>query len=134
MAKNFFSTVGAPLIEDNEEEATDGARLGVLASAPVFVKSAQTPLFKEEEDIRESRARRAKVTFAKPKSKTTMTKDPTDNFVKKGNRLEREKQEKMERLEEQVAQVYGSKAYKMLQTLSQKKNKKVVEFCIEEPN
>lgn len=108
-----------------------------IASGPVFVKSTTTTLFDEENDIRNSRQKKAKVTFAPKKPApllTTATDNKDDNFVKKGasNTVDRQKNEKIRKLEDQVSQVYGSKAYKMLQKMSLQKNKKdlIIEAAI----
>ena len=50
------------------------------------------------------------------------------DFVKKGGKVDREKKEKEQRLKEQVDQLYGSKAYLMLQKMSMQKNKKDTEI------
>ena len=76
-----------------------------LASGPTFVKSKQTTLFTESQEIKESRQKKAKVTFAKPKVKVAQTEKAATaegDFVKKGGKVDREKKEKEQRLKEQV--------------------------------
>lgn len=69
-----------------------------------------------------------KVTFAKPKVKLAASgsekASASDNFTKKNSQESREKKQKLENLENKVSEVYGSKAYKMLQKMSLKANKK----------
>ena len=79
MAQNFFSTVwskagGDPLDlqnnqdgDDNLDAKQDPMGLGVFQGGPTFVKSEKQTLLTEEHDIQQSRQKKAKVTFLKPK-------------------------------------------------------------------
>lgn len=101
--KDFFCTINGGQVNDkNDEDEDDDGGMGVMtqiASGPVFVKSTTTTLFDEENDIRNSRQKKAKVTFAPKKSVPLLTTtapdkhNPDDNFVKKGasNTVDREK-------------------------------------------
>ena len=106
MVENFFSSfgsqgIGANDINNNDDDADDNLQgdstgLSIIASGPVFIKSAQTTLLTEEHDIRQKRQMKAKVTFAKPKPKAQEEqKKPQnassskDNFVKIGSKTDR---------------------------------------------
>ena len=108
MAENFFCTIGGGQVKDQEEEEDDvGMKaMAQIASGPVFVKSTTTTLFDEENDIRNSRQKKAKVTFAPKKSAPLLSTatDQDDNFVKnKGASntvVDRQKNEKIKKLED----------------------------------
>lgn len=103
MVDNFFSTIGGSQ-QDDEDDQQHSAKVS-MTSGPNFVKSKATTLFTEEADILNSRHKRAKVTFAKPKAKAADAIKPTsteENFVRKGSKVEKEKKEKLQKLEDQV--------------------------------
>ena len=85
-----------------------------IASGPTFVKSTATTLFEDEENIKYSRQKKAKVTFAKPRAKQVAEAGADENFVRKDSQVNRDKKDKLAKLEGQVDQLYGSKAYRML--------------------
>lgn len=144
MAQNFFSTVwskagGDPLDLQNDQDGGDNIDamqdpmgLGVFQGGPTFVKSEKQTLLTEEHDIQQSRQKKAKVTFLKPKKpQPAPEKKPAapasdENFARKGARTAAQKQDyaKVQKLEESVNELYGSKAYAMLQKMSQQKNKR----------
>ena len=74
---DFFSTVGKSKLEDDDDDLDEEQQppsLVSLSNAPNFVKSTTRTLLTEEADIKQSRQKKAKVTFAKPKPKVVTTK------------------------------------------------------------
>ena len=69
MVDNFFSTIGGSQHDDEDDQQKQHTAQVSMTSGPNFVKSTATTLFSEEADILNSRHKRAKVTFAKPKPK-----------------------------------------------------------------